>query len=90
MNDLELVGFKFNEYDLCAANRTIQAQQHTIKFHVDDILSSRMKKTMNGDFHRWRNKIYIDLKEVEVTRGPRHKFLRITIYSGLEIPVVLY
>ena len=33
--DLESIGFKFNSYDPCVANRTIVGRQHTVRFHVD-------------------------------------------------------
>jgi len=38
--DLEGIGFKFNPYDPCVANKTEKGSQHTIRFHVDDLLSS--------------------------------------------------
>ena len=40
--DLEGIGFVFNNYDACIANREKNGSQHTIRFHVDDIMSSHM------------------------------------------------
>ena len=54
------------------------------------ILSSHMKKTTNDDLHRWCNKKYVNLKEVEVTRGPRNDFLRMTVEFDLETPLGFY
>jgi hypothetical protein len=34
--DLEDIGFVFNPYDPCVANRKVQGLQQTILFHVDD------------------------------------------------------
>ena len=36
--DLESIGFRFNPYDACVANRIVRGEQHTIRFHVDDII----------------------------------------------------
>ena len=38
--DLEKHGFKFNPYDPCVANRTVAGKQHTVRFHMDDLMSS--------------------------------------------------
>ena len=40
--DLENIGFKFNDYDPCIANRMVNGNQHTVRFHVDDLLSSHV------------------------------------------------
>jgi len=41
--DLEEIGFVFNPYDPCIANRMEAGGQHTVRFHVDDLLSSHIK-----------------------------------------------
>ena len=38
--DLEGISFKFNDYNLCIANRMVNGKQHTVRFHVDDLLKS--------------------------------------------------
>ena len=48
---LESIGFEFNPYDPCVANRVVENKQQTVRFHVDDILSSHMNKKVNDDFH---------------------------------------
>ena len=40
--DLEAKGFEFNPYDPCIANKMVNGKQQTIRFHVDDLLSSHM------------------------------------------------
>ena len=57
-SDLEGIGFKFNPYDPCVANRMKYGKQHTIRFHVDDIMSSHKNKKVNDEFHEWLNKMY--------------------------------
>ena len=51
-SDLELIGFKFNTSDTCVANRTINSKQHTLKFHVNGILSSHVDPKVNDEFSR--------------------------------------
>ena len=48
--DLEEIGFEFNPYDPCIANRIVKKKQHTIRFHVDDVMSSHVNKKVNGKF----------------------------------------
>ena len=45
--DLQSIGFKFNAYDACVANRVRYGNQHTVRFHVDDILSSHVDLKVN-------------------------------------------
>ena len=48
--DLEEEGFEFNPYNPCVANKTVKNKQFTIRFHVDDIMSSHVDPTVNTDF----------------------------------------
>ena len=50
---LKEIGFVFNPYDACVCNRIIEGKQHTVRFHVDDILSSHVNKEFNDNFHKW-------------------------------------
>ena len=45
--DLEEIGFEFNPYDPCVCNRTVKKQQQTVRFHVDDLMSSHVDKSVN-------------------------------------------
>ena len=77
--DLEGVGFIFNPYDPCVANRIENGQQHTIRFHVDDCMSSHMDPKVNDGFLAWMNKMYGGaLGDVKFTRGNKHDFLGMT------------
>ena len=51
--DLETQGFVFNTYDPCVANREVEKNQHTVRFHVDDVLSSRVDSKVNDSFAKW-------------------------------------
>ena len=48
--DLEKIGFVFNPYDPCVCNRKVKSNQHTVRFHVDDLMSSHEDKKVNDNF----------------------------------------
>ena len=48
--DLEGYGFKFNLYDPCVANKYVNGKQQTVRFHVDDLMSSHVDKKINDKF----------------------------------------
>jgi len=76
--ELEEFGFKFNAYDPCIANRMVDGKQHTIRIHVDDILSSHVDPKVNDDFRDWAQKVYGTYKDVTCTRGKVHTYLGMT------------
>jgi hypothetical protein len=57
-NDLIEVGFVFNPYDPCVANRVVNGHQQTARFHVDDLKSSTVDKSIHDDFADWLEKKY--------------------------------
>jgi hypothetical protein len=65
--DLEGIGFKFNPYDPCVANRMINNSQHTVRFHVDDLMSSHVDPEINNNFQTWLNEMYGSYGEVTAT-----------------------
>ena len=65
--DLEAVGFAFNPYDPCVANRMIKGAQQTVRFHVDDLMSSHKDKAINDEFLEWCNSKYGSYGEVKAT-----------------------
>ena len=73
--DLESIGFKFNPYDPCVANRMVRSKQHTVRFHVDDLMSSHVEARTNDLFLKWLNKMYGKHGEVKATRGDFHDYL---------------
>ena len=56
--DLENIGFKFNDYDPCIDNHMVNGNQHTVRFHVDDLLSSHVDPKVNDKFAKWLEKMY--------------------------------
>jgi len=77
--DLEGIGFKFNPYDPCVANRKVNGKQHTVRFHVDDLMSSHENGKVNEKFLRWLNRRYGKFGKVTATFGDRHDYLGMTI-----------
>jgi hypothetical protein len=73
--DLEKEGFKFNSYDPCVANKMVNKKQHTVRFHVDDLMSSHEDTKVNDEFLKWLNKMYGKVGEVKATRGKVHDYL---------------
>ena len=53
----------------------VNGKQQTIKFHVDDLLSSHKQREVNGDFLKWLNEKYGHHGEVTATRGNEHEYL---------------
>ena len=51
--DLELVGFKFNLYNPCVANKVIGGKQMTICWHVDDIKALHQNNKVIDKFVQW-------------------------------------
>ena len=76
--ELEGIGFKFNPYDPCVANRKVHGSQHTVRFHVDDLMSSHRKPKVNDQFEKWLNSVYGNYGKVKAVRGKVHEFLGMT------------
>ena len=55
-SDLEQQDFKFNPYDACVANKQVKGKQQTVRFHVDDLMSSHVDSKVNDEFAKWLNK----------------------------------
>jgi len=51
--DLEGCGFIFNPCDPCVANKMVNGKQHTIRFHVDDLMCSHVDPEVNTKFLKW-------------------------------------
>ncbi|CAJ1959417.1 unnamed protein product [Cylindrotheca closterium] len=78
-NDLEAKGFVFNPYDPCVANKVVDEKQQTIRFHVDDLMSSHMDPKVNDEFAKWLNMRYGSIKVCTIVRGKIHRYLGMTL-----------
>ena len=59
--DLEKEVFKFNPYNICVANIQVNGKQHTVIFHVDDLMSIHMENKVNYNFDYWLTKCMVDM-----------------------------
>jgi hypothetical protein len=73
--DLEEIGFVFNPYGPCVANKRVKGLQQTMLFHVDDLKSSHILKQVNDDFEKWLNTTYGNHGKVTSNRGKVHNYL---------------
>ena len=73
--DLEGIRFIFNPYDPCVANRIISSKQQTVRFHIDDLMSSHVDKKVNDKFLIWLNDKYGEHGDFTATRGDTHDYL---------------
>ena len=76
-SDLEEIGFDFNFYDSCVANRIVNGKQQTVRFHVNDLMSSHVDKRVNDKFAAWLEKKYGEHGPVKTKRGKVHDYLGI-------------
>ena len=72
--DLEDIGFKFNPCNACAGNRMTNGHQHTVRFHVDDPMSSHEDSEVNDRFQEWLNLMCGQCGEVTAMRGKADVF----------------
>jgi len=53
--------------------------QHTVKFHVDDLMEGVEEAQINTNFQKWLNLKYGNHGEVKCTRGKVHDYLGMTL-----------
>jgi hypothetical protein len=80
--DLKDIGFVFNPYNPCVANKKVQGSQQTIVFHVDNLKSSHTSKLVNNKFEKWLNSMYGKHGKVTPTRGRVHDYLGMELDYG--------
>jgi hypothetical protein len=78
------IGFEFNPYDPCVANKEVQGSQMTICFHVDDCKLSHILSKANDRMIKWLKQEYESIFEdgsgkMSVSRGKVHTYLGMTL-----------
>ena len=78
------IGFEFNPYDPCVANKMISGKQMTICFHVDDCKLSHKDPKENDKMIHWLKQEYESIFEdgsgkMSVSRGKIHTYLGMTL-----------
>ena len=52
-------------------------KKHTVRFHMDNIVSSHVNPKVNDKFKEWMNRIYVKHGEGKSNRKKLHKYLGI-------------
>ncbi len=65
-------GFTINPYDLCVAKKSVNGQQLTVLWHVDDLKISHREATVTTKFIEWLSTKY---KGLTIHRGKTHDYL---------------
>jgi hypothetical protein len=91
---LKSVGFEFNPYNPCVANKQISGQQMTICFHVDNFKLSHKSPKVNDRMIRWLKREYESIfedgsGEMSVSRGKIHTYLGMTLDYTLQGRVMI-
>ena len=73
--DLEGTAFVFNACNTCTVNRSVNGKTHTVRFHVDNLMSSHVDEKVNDKFSTWLNKQHGEHGEVKAMRGNKHDYL---------------
>jgi len=73
--DLEENGFVFNPHDTCVANKMINKKQQTVRFHVNDVMSSHVDTKVDDDFEKPLNETHGEHGKVKSTQGDAHDHL---------------
>jgi hypothetical protein len=81
---LTSIGFEFNPYDPCVANKMINGEQMTIAFHVDDCKLSHKDPKEMDNMIAWLKREYESIFEdgsgkMAVSRGKIHTYLGMTL-----------
>jgi hypothetical protein len=81
---LTTIGFIFNPYDPCVANKVINGSQMTIAFHVDDCKLSHKDSKEMDKMIKWLKEEYESIFEdgsgqMAVSRGKVHTYLGMTL-----------
>ena len=70
--DLENIGFEFNPYDPCVANRIKVGNQNTVILHIENIMSSHVNPKVDDRSKEFMNHDYGNNGEVKANRGKLH------------------
>ena len=57
----------------------VDGKQFTIRFHVDDLMSSHLDPAVNTKFLEFLNRKYGEHAEVKSTRGNKHEYLGMSL-----------
>jgi hypothetical protein len=69
-DDLSGHGFEINPFDPCVANKTVDSEQLTVCWHVDDLKASQKNPEVVDDFIEWVRKQYGEIGALKSREEP--------------------
>ena len=78
--DLERIGFELYTYDPCVSNRIKVGKQNTVRFHVDNFMTTHLNPNINDKFKEWMDQKYGKHFEVTINIDKIHEYCGITYY----------
>ena len=61
---LKSIEFVLNNYNPCVSNSKVNGKHNTVRFHVDDILSTNANQKVKNKSLKWLNKNYSKFKNL--------------------------
>ena len=87
---VENLNFEKNPYDFCVANKTVNGQQVTVGWHVDDLKISHVDPDVVEDLVSVLQNEFGKEAPLTVTRGEVHEYLVMTIDYTVDGKVQIY
>ena len=76
------MGFEINPYDPCMANKLVEGNQMTVRWHVDDLMISQVNQNKILNFAKCNKDIYGD--NLAENMGLTHNYLGMTFDYAFE------
>jgi hypothetical protein len=83
-------GYSKNDYDPCLFNKTVEGQQVTVAFHVDDLLVTSENETLIDQLQEHLENTF---EAITVNRGNKHSYLAMNLVvtdSGIQLDMIAY
>ena len=78
--DLERIGFELYTYDPCVSNRIKVGKQNTVRFHVDNFMTTHLNPNINDKFKEGMNRNYGKHGKVKSNVVKVHKYPGMIFY----------
>ncbi|CAJ1959786.1 unnamed protein product [Cylindrotheca closterium] len=70
---------EYRKYVVLENGKRVIYVRQTIRFHVEDLMSSHMDPKVNDKFSKWLNMRYGSIKACTIIRGKIHRYLEMTL-----------
>ena len=79
IKDMESIGFRVNNYDLCVVNNMLCDKQMIINWHVDNLKVSHDDMDIVESWNKCNKETYEDITRIKPSRWKIHNYLAITL-----------